>query len=119
MTTKALSKRPRKYTLKNDKGKEDIPTFEIRSVDIFEVAEISGDASFAQGMSLKATLANIKEYLKKGLLGWTNLKDVDNQEVKYSHANFALLPFPILTEIVGEISGTVTAEDEKNSDSPS
>jgi len=119
MTTRALSKRPRSYTLKEDRGKEDAPVFEIRSVDIFEVAEISGDAAFGVGMSLKATTKNIKDYLKLGLMGWKNLKDIDGTEVPFKIENFQLLPFAVLTELVSQMSGTVTEEEEKNSETPS
>ena len=119
MTTQALSKKPRKFTLKNDVGKDDIPVFKIRSVDIFEVAEITGDINVAGAESFKATLKTLKEYLKLGLLGWENLKDVDGEIVPFKHDNFSLLPLNVITEITNEISGQISVEESGNSDAPS
>ena len=70
-------------------------------------------------MSLKATTKNIKDYLKLGLMGWKNLKDIDGTEVPFKIENFQLLPFAVLTELVSQMSGTVTEEEEKNSETPS
>lgn len=119
MTTRALSKKPRKFTLKNDVGKDDIPIFKIRSVDIFEVADITGDINVAGADSFKATLKTLKEYLKLGLLGWENLKDADGEIVSFKHDNFSLLPLDVITEITNEISGQLSVKEAGNLEPPS
>lgn len=58
------------------------------------------------------------DIVAKGLRGWKNLRGADGKEVEYKHEYIEDLEEAIIHELANEISGNVTPEEAKNSDSP-
>jgi len=112
MAITALSKRERDYVLKCDRDSKDPTVFKLRSLDRFESAEVQRKIKDPQKENASDL---IDKYLSQGLIGWTNLKDPDGEEVPFSNDNLRLLGFDYSNELLLEITGAVSPEEEKNS----
>lgn len=112
MAITALCKRERDYVLKCDEGSDDPTVFRLRSLDRFESAEVQRKIEDPKKENVSET---IDKYLSQGLIGWTNLNDTEGNEVPFSVDNMKLLGFDYANELLKEIIGAVSPEEEKNS----
>ena len=132
MSKRALSRTPRKYVLREDRGEKKYPTFLIHSLTALESAEVQdeiiGEIPFSTDEKGEGTSSAITSKIKPsqmiksriktcelGIDGWEELYDEDDKLLKFSKENIQLLHPEDLEELATEISGGVTEEEEKNS----
>jgi len=116
MAITALCKKERDYVLKCDRDSDDPTVFKLRSLDRFESAEVQRKIENPKKENVSET---IDKYLSQGLVGWTNLKDSEGNEVPFSTDNMRLLGFDYANELLKEITGAVSPEEEKKSEGQS
>lgn len=109
----ALCKTEREYIAKDDRKSKNPTVFTLRSLDRFESASVQ---QLHKDLENENVSDVIDSYLARGLTGWSNLKDSQGNEISFSADAFRLLPFDISNELVSEITGSVSSEEEKNSE---
>lgn len=116
MAITALCKKERDYILKCDRDSDDPTIFKLRSLDRFESAEVQRRIKDPKKENISES---IDRYLSQGLVEWRNLKDSEGNEVPFSVDNMRLLGFDYANELLQEIVGAVSPEEEKNSEGQS
>jgi len=127
MRALAISPRERTYTLIDYRGKSNPPAFKIKSMPKEQYLQLLADSnikvpSAEQNVEITADFwqsllqnyqVNIK-VLEKHLTGWDNISDEMDEPLEYSKEAIQYLNEEVIAELVKEITGQVTEEEEKN-----
>lgn len=130
MSKAGFSKKPRVFIPKCRKG-DNPPQFTIRRLDpleVFDVMEVHGLAedSFDETgaprkglLSVARSLRVAYDYLKAGVVGWSNVSDEDGEEIPFSIENMRCLDIEVVMELSAAVQGAVQEDEAKNSSTPS
>lgn len=129
----ALSKKTRDYVLKDYRGKENPPTFTIKSmprrhfykllsesnIRVPKGITVKGEADIENmniwEMMYKNHEANLKILENGYLTGWSNVVDEIGELFTFAKENIEDLHEDVVNELVKEIVGDVTPAESKNS----
>ena len=82
----AISIKERDYIVKSDRKSENPTVFKIRSVDLFESDTIHEENRAREKDKGAGNASATVRYFKRGLLGWTNFKDPEGNELPFTEA---------------------------------
>lgn len=140
MSKAGFSTKPREYIPKCRKSDPNPPTFTIRRLNPLELTEISESLSdenetielggiekeqdqertYKVKVRVLNRMARAKyAVLEKALSGWRNVDDEDGEPIPFSKENIPCLDPDIVGELSELAQGSLTANEAKNSESPS
>jgi len=132
MRALAISPNERKYIPKDFKSEETPPAFTLKSMPKEKYLQLLADADIKVSSSdegagqvevkinddiWKTLLNNYKTniaVLETNVTGWENILDECGEQLAFGKASLNLLDENIIAELVKEITGGLTKEDEKN-----